>query len=191
MLLWAFHIIFSVSEILQIPHHNPSIHPSRANLTHISPTLLIRAQTIDAILVHSPQLRIILPTTPTPQIHRPEQIPRALLLLHPRSRTLARFLERAAQLPAGFRAGEAVDFAVVACADDLGFGCPEEVSEGQELGGDVDYGLRWLFGAGGVDDCEARVVCCECEGVAGGREGNAVHPACGAVEVFAADGVEG
>lgn len=138
------------------------------------------------------QLRVLIPARATAQIHSPEQIPRALLLLLPAlSAAAVGFLDRPGQLPTVLVAAQAVGLAVIAGADDFALGDPEEVGKRQHLRGDGDDGLGRLLGRRGVDDCDAAVVRGEGEGVAGWREGYAVHPACRAVQVLAADCVEG
>jgi len=99
-------------------------------------------------------------------------------------------LNGAAELPSALIAIEAVGFAIVTGADYFALGNPKQVGERQQLGGDRDHGRRRLLGRGGVDYGDTAVVSCEGEGAARGREGYAVNPAGGRVQVLAADGVE-
>lgn len=141
--------------------------------------------------MNSRQLGVIVATRATTQIHSTEHVPRALLFLLPASfATLVSLLHAPLKRPSVLAAAETVRLAIVAGADDLALGNPEQVGEGKELRGDRYHSRGRLFGTRRVDDCDAAVVSRECKRIARWREADAVHPACRAIQVLAADGVE-
>lgn len=182
--------MYCVKRFLQVPHNDSAVNTSRADLRHLSATLLVRAQLVDRVLVHCRQLGDLVAARASAQVHSPEHVPRALLVLLAALAAAVGLFHGPAQLPSALAAVEAVSFAVVAGADDLALGDPEQVGEGQELRGDGDHGRWRLLWCRGVDYRNAAVVGCEGEGVARGREGDAVDPAGCRVQVLAADGVE-
>ncbi|KFY74314.1 hypothetical protein V498_09990, partial [Pseudogymnoascus sp. VKM F-4517 (FW-2822)] len=74
--------------------------------------------------------------------------------------------------------------------DDLPLARPQQTHKRQQLRAHADDGARGRVRATGIHDRDAAVVGGEGEGVAAGREGRRVNPACGVVEVLAAHGVE-
>ena len=174
---------------LQSPDDNPAIDASGADLCDATSTLLKAADSVDGVLVHSLELGIIRARLAL-EIHLPEHVQCTLLALIRKSGPALR-LQGASQLPARLVALEAVGLAVVSRSDDLILGAPDQRHKGQDLGADAKEGARGLLGAAGVDDGEGAVVGGKGEGVSRWRKRDAVDPACGVVQVFAAYSVEG
>lgn len=68
----AFPISHEVLPHLQVPHDHPSVYASRADLRDLSAALLVRAELVDRVLVHSRQLRDLVSASATAQVHSSE-----------------------------------------------------------------------------------------------------------------------
>ena len=74
--------------------------------------------------------------------------------------------------------------------NDLGLAVPDKAVERQQTGRDVQHRPRRLLRSAGVHDSHTAVVSSEGEGITTRREGNALDPTSGIIQVFATDGVE-
>lgn len=65
----AFVFIVSRLVVSHTPNHYPAIHTTRANLLNVAARFLIRTHSVDGVLMHRSQLRIIQATAASLQIH--------------------------------------------------------------------------------------------------------------------------
>lgn len=172
---------------LNIPDNNPSINTARADLGDLAASFLVAAQHLDSVLVGCLQLRVVLDLAL--QIHLPEHVPGAFLLLTTRLGSGLR-LQRANQLPTTLVTLEAVRLAVVACGDDSILAGEEQRLEWQQLRADVQHGLGWGIRGRRVHNRDAAVVRRKGQSVAARAEGHTVHPTSRVVQKLSADGVE-
>ncbi len=94
-------------------------------------------------------------------------------------------------MPSRGTAVESESFTVVPGSNNLAFPIPDQAHERQQLGVDADDSTRRLFRAGRVDDSDGTVVSSEGKSIAARGESNRMDPPSRAVEVLAADSVEG
>lgn len=171
-----------------IPYYNAAVHSTRAESLHALRTAGILSNRADGILMHSPQLGIILCRTSL-QIHLSEHVQRAFVCNRTTSR-LTRPIKRASNRPAILTALQTKRFTIIPSRNDLTLGTPYQRGKRQHLRADTDDRQWRLLRRRRIHDGDAAVVGCERERIATGAERDAMHPASSIVQILAADGVE-
>lgn len=134
--------ILGSNHISSVPDNDSTVDTTGAEFPHSISTTLIHPNGADGVLMRGVKLSVVLGLAL--QVHLFEHLQRGLFLGNTRTSLQ---LDCATDLPPGFVAFEAERLAIIACSDYLGLAVPDERGEGEKLGGDVDHGVRGLFGS--------------------------------------------